>query len=151
MKLPLPRFEDLQFRIRNEMVHVQVSVSLLRYLDARVKVQGDCWIWTKATPQFSYMHPERGQTTLQIPTLIYKMYKGPLKHNTYLVRTCGDWKCICPDHLRASTREGKTRRRASRWIDSRPEMVGQELDPFEVSSMGLGSTLDPKRNSYRQV
>ncbi len=156
MKLPQPRYKKLQFHIKGKMIYVYATDRVLTFIGNRIDVQDGCWIWKNATPQMTYSHPDlfehpRNQVTIRIPTLMFKIYKGPIGHNTYLERSCNNWKCVRPDHLESSTREGKIQRRASKWEDLRPEMVGQELDVFETSSLGLGSSLDPKRNSFHYI
>ena len=147
MNLPVPERERVQFIIAGKAIYVEVTAHLLHYIGDRIKVaENGCWIWMKKTSQMSYQHPELGQVTIQIPTLMYKIYNGSIKHNTYMERTCEDWECIRPSHLVAGTREGKSPRRAGQWVDV--PMDRRTLKPWEISSLGLASTLDPKRNLH---
>jgi hypothetical protein len=82
-----------------------IAMKPLDYIRARIKEDGDCWIWqlgctSNGTPT---MHPtgEKQQATRR--WLAIKLGKR-IPHNHVATTKCGNPRCVCPDHLLIASR-----------------------------------------------
>ena len=77
----------------------------LDYLHERCTEDGDCWIWNLATssggtPKFT-IKGKQVAARRTVAELIGKNIEGKLVTNT-----CGNKRCICPDHIKITDKAG---------------------------------------------
>lgn len=82
--------------------------SLIRRLNEKVVIDGDCWVWTGALNGKGY--GGIGKTTapgrvvmLRVHRLAYVNEHGPIPRNVLVDHRCRNKLCARPSHLRAAT------------------------------------------------
>jgi len=86
-------------------------------LMAKVRVEGECWIWTGARNPAGYGVigvGRRGEGTKLAHRLSYELHKGEIPEGLHLDHLCVRPACIRPEHLEAVTQQENNRREHER-------------------------------------
>lgn len=66
---------------------------------ARVKIDGECWVWTGTRSHFGYGTVKfDGRVTLT-HRLTYRLHVGPIPNGKHVLHHCDNPSCVRPSHL----------------------------------------------------
>lgn len=86
------------------MTQINHDLNTLPGIRARCDEEGDCWIWRDGTTQEGYpiFKPYGCKCTL-VRRAAFVLAGGHLKSRQPVVSSCGDRRCVNPEHLSTST------------------------------------------------
>lgn len=80
-----------------------MTTELYKKLMKRIRVEGDCWIWTAGINQ-GYGRFREGNTQLLVHRVFYEHFKGPIPKELVIDHLCRNRACQNPAHLELVTR-----------------------------------------------
>lgn len=86
------------------MTQINHDLNTLHGIRARCDDEGDCWIWRDGTTRQGYpiFKPYGCKCTL-VRRAVFVLAGGQLKPRQPVVSSCGDRRCVNPEHLSTST------------------------------------------------
>lgn len=64
-----------------------------------------CWLWIASVNERGYAQFNGGDRTVDAARFLYQKLKGALPVDVILIRSCGNRRCVNPDHLRQGQRK----------------------------------------------
>lgn len=104
-------------RGRDLLDESRVAVDPKQRLMAKVRLDGECWIWTGARNRAGYGvigAGRRGEGTMLAHRLSYEVHTGPIPEGLHLDHLCVTPACVRPEHLEAVTQQENNRRERAR-------------------------------------
>ena len=91
---------------------------IARKLDARIEVDGSCWVYVGAHDQDGYAIVWHGDRARRAHRLAYEIAHGPIPAGLHIdhvwLRGCRNRACLRPDHLEAVSQRENNRRSADK-------------------------------------
>ena len=76
----------------------------LRQIYGRCTEDGDCLLWGHATSASGIPYAQHNGATANVRRLTWTLQHGmPIRHQQQITATCGNPRCLSPDHLRAKS------------------------------------------------
>ena len=68
---------------------------------SKVTMGPDCWLWRGkcGTKHFGRITIDRRE--IRVHRFAYELFHGPIPVGQHVTQTCGNWRCVQPDHLAA--------------------------------------------------
>lgn len=89
---------------RNLALIVPPASQLLAFFEA-LRIEGECWIWTKRVAESGYGNFRDGDTAERAHRVSFRWFVGPIAEGFEVHHLCRRRACVNPYHLQALTDE----------------------------------------------